>query len=144
MSFLKNIFGKKAKQQESTTTDQPQEQKFSPEIENRADSQLSPVESKHILPAIDETIIKTDPVISVNPDLESDKSPKPEPDSLGISATSTWRTFSIFINSTFADMEAERDHLKNVFFPRLALAYSECASAQSAPIIADLYVNIPF
>ena len=28
-----------------------------------------------------------------------------------------WRTFSIFISSTFADMQAERDHLKNVVFP---------------------------
>jgi tetratricopeptide (TPR) repeat protein len=30
-----------------------------------------------------------------------------------------WRTFSIFISSTFADMQAERDHLKNVVFPRV-------------------------
>lgn len=28
-----------------------------------------------------------------------------------------WRTFSVFISSTFADMQAERDHLKNVIFP---------------------------
>lgn len=28
-----------------------------------------------------------------------------------------WRTFSIFISSTFADMQAERDHLKQVVFP---------------------------
>jgi tetratricopeptide (TPR) repeat protein/energy-coupling factor transporter ATP-binding protein EcfA2 len=28
-----------------------------------------------------------------------------------------WRTFSIFISSTFADMQAERDHLKHVVFP---------------------------
>jgi tetratricopeptide (TPR) repeat protein len=28
-----------------------------------------------------------------------------------------WRTFPIFISSTFADMQAERDHLKNVVFP---------------------------
>ena len=30
-----------------------------------------------------------------------------------------WRTFSIFISSTFADMQGERDHLKNVVFPRV-------------------------
>jgi len=30
-----------------------------------------------------------------------------------------WRTFSIFISSTFADMQAERDHLKNIVFPRI-------------------------
>jgi hypothetical protein len=30
-----------------------------------------------------------------------------------------WRTFSIFISSTFADMQAERDHLKNIVFPKI-------------------------
>ena len=30
-----------------------------------------------------------------------------------------WRTFSIFISSTFADMQAERDHLKQIVFPRI-------------------------
>ncbi|TSA27605.1 MAG: DUF4062 domain-containing protein [Bacteroidetes bacterium] len=30
-----------------------------------------------------------------------------------------WRTFSVFISSTFADMQAERDHLKNVVFPKV-------------------------
>ena len=31
----------------------------------------------------------------------------------------TWRTFSIFISSTFADMQAERDYLKTFVFPRM-------------------------
>ena len=31
----------------------------------------------------------------------------------------TWQTFSIFISSTFRDMQAERDHLKNVVFPKV-------------------------
>ena len=31
----------------------------------------------------------------------------------------SWQTFSIFLSSTFADMHAERDHLKNVVFPKL-------------------------
>src|SRR4030042_4651929 len=30
-----------------------------------------------------------------------------------------WRTFSIFISSTFADMQAERDYLKQYVFPRV-------------------------
>jgi tetratricopeptide (TPR) repeat protein len=30
-----------------------------------------------------------------------------------------WRTFSIFISSTFLDMQEERDHLKNVVFPKV-------------------------
>jgi len=33
--------------------------------------------------------------------------------------TQSWRTFSIFISSTFADMQAERDHLKNIVFPKV-------------------------
>ena len=31
-----------------------------------------------------------------------------------------WRTQPIFITSTFRDMHAERDHLRNVVFPALA------------------------
>jgi hypothetical protein len=30
-----------------------------------------------------------------------------------------WRTFSIFISSTFADMQAERDYLKHIVFPKV-------------------------
>jgi len=30
-----------------------------------------------------------------------------------------WRTYSIFISSTFADMQAERDYLNNTIFPRI-------------------------
>jgi len=30
-----------------------------------------------------------------------------------------WRTYSIFISSTFADMQAERDHLKNIVLPKI-------------------------
>jgi hypothetical protein len=30
-----------------------------------------------------------------------------------------WRTYSIFISSTFADMQAERDYLKTIIFPRV-------------------------
>jgi len=30
-----------------------------------------------------------------------------------------WRTFSIFISSTFADMQSERDHLKTFIFPKV-------------------------
>ncbi|MCF7859113.1 MAG: DUF4062 domain-containing protein [Candidatus Cloacimonetes bacterium] len=41
---------------------------------------------------------------------------KDEQTSVGFKA---WRTFSIFISSTFIDMQAERDHLKNIVFPRV-------------------------
>jgi telomerase protein component 1 len=30
-----------------------------------------------------------------------------------------WRTVRVFISSTFRDMQAERDHLVRVVFPRL-------------------------
>jgi hypothetical protein len=30
-----------------------------------------------------------------------------------------WRTRSIFVSSSFADMQAERDHLRNFVFPEL-------------------------
>ena len=33
--------------------------------------------------------------------------------------TKIWRTFSIFISSTFADMQAERDYLKTYVFPKV-------------------------
>lgn len=33
--------------------------------------------------------------------------------------TQPWRTFSFFISSTFADMQTERDHLKNIVFPKV-------------------------
>src|SRR5512145_1485509 len=36
-----------------------------------------------------------------------------------MSTFSPWRTFSIFISSTFADMQAERDYLKVFVFPRI-------------------------
>ncbi len=36
-----------------------------------------------------------------------------------MSAPTPWRTFSIFISSTFADMQAERDYLKQIVFPRV-------------------------
>jgi tetratricopeptide (TPR) repeat protein len=39
----------------------------------------------------------------------------PSPDN----QTIPWRTFPIFISSTFADMQAERDHLKHVVFPKV-------------------------
>ncbi len=36
-----------------------------------------------------------------------------------MSIYSPWKTYSIFISSTFADMQAERDHLKNFVLPRV-------------------------
>ncbi len=34
-------------------------------------------------------------------------------------APTPWRTFSVFISSTFADMQAERDYLKQIVFPKV-------------------------
>jgi hypothetical protein len=41
-----------------------------------------------------------------------------------MSSNTPWRTFSIFISSTFADMQAERDYLKHIVFPKLAEKHS--------------------
>jgi tetratricopeptide (TPR) repeat protein len=41
------------------------------------------------------------------------------PDGLQINSQIPWRTFSIFISSTFADMQAERDYLKQRIFPKI-------------------------
>ena len=43
----------------------------------------------------------------------------PQQESPTMTATIPWRTFPIFISSTFADMQAGRDHLKNVVFPKV-------------------------
>lgn len=37
-----------------------------------------------------------------------------------------WRTFSIFISSTFADMQAKRDYLKHIVFLFATLFLHEC------------------
>jgi hypothetical protein len=37
-------------------------------------------------------------------------------------ASTTWRSRPVFISSTFRDLQAERDHLQHVIFPRLAEA----------------------
>jgi tetratricopeptide (TPR) repeat protein len=73
----------------------------------------------------------TEPQSETKPKVDASVSaPKPKPQkkdhtkpelSSAAHATSNvpWRTFSIFISSTFADMQAERDHLKNVVFPKV-------------------------
>ncbi len=70
------------------------------------------------------TEIETDPIpqadaiehASSPPAHKQDKS-LPEQRTTTIAATIPWRTFPIFISSTFADMQAERDHLKQLVFP---------------------------
>jgi tetratricopeptide (TPR) repeat protein len=121
MNFLKNIFGKKNKQQESTTTNQPQEEKINPDIEEPADSHLTSVVSKPDIPPDDETVKKPVNAKPAEPNTNSQEKLKPEPgpDSTAKAPSIPWRTFPIFISSTFADMQAERDHLKNVVFPKV-------------------------
>ena len=36
-----------------------------------------------------------------------------------------WRTFAIFISSTFTDMQAERDYLKHVVMPKVEEKHQE-------------------
>jgi len=47
------------------------------------------------------------------------KKEKPAGETVVVKETQPWRTFSIFISSAFADMQAERDPLKNVVSRRL-------------------------
>jgi hypothetical protein len=121
MNFLKNIFGKKNKQQESTTTNQPQEEKINPDIEEPANSHLTSVVSKPDIPPVDEHVNKPVHPKPVKPETKTQEKPKPESetDSTSKDPSIPWRTFPIFISSTFADMQAERDHLKNVVFPKV-------------------------
>jgi len=64
---------------------------------------------------------QTNPPIKPEPEIKNEhketgakvSEPKTDVPQSGI----PWRTFSIFISSTFADMQAERDHLKHVVFP---------------------------
>jgi tetratricopeptide (TPR) repeat protein len=68
-----------------------------------------------------ETKPKADAGVSApkpKPQKKDQAKPKPSAPEPG-TENAPWRTFSIFISSTFADMQAERDHLKNVVFPRV-------------------------
>ena len=37
----------------------------------------------------------------------------------GVMASAPWRTRPVFVSSTFKDMQAERDYLRQVVFPRV-------------------------
>jgi len=96
MSLFDRLFGKKPTTQAAATpqpTPEPQ-----PATKPKADASVS----------------------APKPKPQQKDQAKPDP-SAAVPATSNvpWRTFSIFISSTFADMQAERDHLKNVIFPRV-------------------------
>ena len=107
MSFFHRLFSKKPKNQDTTEPEQIQEiqpTKESPEKENTV------VEQK--LQMDDNPVAKNEVPGEQKPQKE-----KPETEKTASTQLQPWRTFSIFISSTFADMQAERDHLKNVVFP---------------------------
>ena len=59
-------------------------------------------------------------VSATKPEAAEKVNPKKAPSEAAPNLQSVpWRTFSIFISSTFADMQAERDHLKNIVFPKV-------------------------
>jgi hypothetical protein len=118
MSLLKNIFGKKAIQQGPLTTNQPQGQNINNEIKTPTEALVRPSESKPAFPPIDEKNSKPDMETLAKPYAKMQEKPKTEPDSMPKTPSVLRSTFPIFISSTFADKQAEHDHLKNVVFPK--------------------------
>jgi len=95
MSLFNRFFGKKLENQADTSNAEPEPR----------------LESKPLTEAI-ESIPK---LTSPNRDRINPEPSAAEPETIN----TPWRTFSIFISSTFADMQAERDLLKNIVFPKV-------------------------
>ncbi len=93
MNCLKNLFGKNPKSQEP---DMPEYQP-EPGVLSEAEAHHQP----HSKPA---------PAFAPDSSVSESKS---------LRQTTPWRTFSIFISSTFADMQAERSYLKAIVFPKV-------------------------
>ena len=117
MNFLKNIFGKKAKLQESTNSNQVQQQESKSLQENAALANAATEAPQLAIQVEEGKGTKPNSASPAEPNAKSQE--KPEPDSNTKTPSAPWRTFPIFISSTFADMQAERDHLKNVVFPKV-------------------------
>jgi len=110
MSIFNRLFGSKKVIDEPDENQQKQSGKH--EQENQENKVNQNPDSSPANPPI-----KPEPEIKNEPKETGEKVPesKPEMPQSGI----LWRTFSIFISSTFADMQAERDYLKQIIFPRV-------------------------
>jgi hypothetical protein len=105
--FWKRLFDKNSKIQEPNSLEPAQP------VNTKSESQpVLPGNTKHGVEGEAES--KAHPPISPKSQAET-----PVSERKSSLQTIPWRTFSIFISSTFADMQAERDHLKNVVFPKV-------------------------
>ena len=112
MNFFNRLFGKKTKTREPAEPGTKQENQPEQEIhasENTTAPESPPKNKPKPVAAAKDT----------KPATSKPKKTKPDADTPHVKENTPWRTFSIFISSTFADMQAERDHLKNVVFPKV-------------------------
>ena len=115
MSFFNRLFGKKNSQQAPVSPPSTQELGLNPEPNDQHIIQKNFVMPSGNVKPLD--FIKGNRS-SGNSEPSNNQS-QTESDTIASVQNAPWRTFSIFISSTFADMQAERDHLKNVVFPRV-------------------------
>jgi tetratricopeptide (TPR) repeat protein len=116
MNLFSRLFGKKAKNQETPAPEPKQEKATQP------DPPANEPTKEPELPPEPKPESKQQPTASATkskPTTPKPKKPKTAADAPLVKETIPWRTFSIFISSTFADMQAERDHLKNVVFSQV-------------------------
>jgi hypothetical protein len=103
MNIFNRLFGKKTENQGQSEPGQKQETQQAAEI---------PAKENIVVEQKVQTDESTKPEKEVK--LPGEQKPQKEkPEAESANQTIPWRTFSIFISSTFADMQAERDHLKN-------------------------------
>ncbi|MEI7727129.1 MAG: DUF4062 domain-containing protein, partial [Bacteroidota bacterium] len=112
MNFFNHLFGKKNKTRVPAEPASQQEKQPAKEI---------PASENAMEP---ESLAQSKP--EPNPAAKNTMPPASKPsrqeqtaDDRQISETTPWRTFAIFISSTFADMQAERDYLKHVVIPKV-------------------------
>ena len=112
MNPFHRLFGKKPKNQDTAIP----EQTLDLQAKQKFQTHESALQSKPIPESESHEIDFGKGVSTVN-----QKSPKDKPDAeiQPENGNAIWRTFSIFISSTFTDMQAERDYLKNKVFPRV-------------------------
>jgi len=118
MNIFNRLFGKKAENQDSAEPEQKQETQQAAE---------TPAKVNTVVEQKVQTDENTEPEKDLKPPGEQNlQTEEPETDKATESQTIPWRTFPIFISSTFADMQAERDHLKNIVFQRVEEELQNC------------------
>jgi len=117
MSFLNRFFGKKPTPMQSVAAEQIQQQEGKLEINEPDVTQESNVVSGHHKLEDKGPESKDEKQGVAKSEQAKQSKAQPEHEVTASEVKTPWRTFPIFISSTFADMQAERDHLKNIVFP---------------------------